>query len=132
MENQTATTGRITLLIQRANEGDGEALNDLFASLYADLERLAHARLRRHATLTLLDTVALLHEAYLRLVGSGELNAANRAHFLAYAARTMRSIVVDFARARMAGRRGGGQKPAELDTSRRCRGGRRGRGGATA
>lgn len=116
MEDQTATTGRITSLIRRANGGDGEALNDLFASLYPDLERIAHARLYGHETMTLLDTVALLHEAYLRLVKAGELNVENRAHFLAYASRTMRSIIVDFARARQAERRGGGEKPVELDT----------------
>lgn len=116
MEDETAATGRITLLIQRANGGDGQALNDLFASLYPDLERIARARLHRHETITLLDTVALLHEAYLRLVKAGELNVENRAHFLAYASRTMRSIIVDFARARQADRRGSGQKPVELDT----------------
>jgi RNA polymerase sigma factor (TIGR02999 family) len=116
MEDQTASTGTITLLIQRANGGDGRALNDLFASLYRELERIAHARLQRHETITLLDTVALLHEAYLRLVKAGELNVQNRTHFLAYAARTMRSIIVDFARARQAERRGSGRKPVELDT----------------
>jgi len=116
MEDQTATTGRITSLIRRANGGDGAALNDLFASLYPDLERIAHARLHRHETITLLDTVALLHEAYLRLVKAGELNVENRAHFLAYASRTMRSIIVDYARARQAERRGSGRKPVELDT----------------
>ena len=116
MEDQTASAGTITLLIERANGGDGRALNDLFASLYPELERIAHARLRRHETITLLDTVALLHEAYLRLVKAGELNVENRTHFLAYAARTMRSIIVDFARARQAERRGSGRKPVELDT----------------
>jgi RNA polymerase sigma factor (TIGR02999 family) len=106
----------ITLLIARANAGDAEALNRIFAALYPELHKLARARLRRAAPLTLLDTTALLHESYLRLVKLGELKVENRAHFLAYAARTMRSIVVDFARARLAERRGGGAQDLVLDT----------------
>ncbi|HSV17440.1 MAG TPA: ECF-type sigma factor [Casimicrobiaceae bacterium] len=106
----------ITLLIARANSGDADALNRIFAALYPELHKLARARLRRAAPLTLLDTTALLHESYLRLVKLGELKVENRAHFLAYAARTMRSIVVDFARARLAERRGGGAQDLVLDT----------------
>lgn len=106
----------ITLLIARANDGDADALNRIFAALYPELHNLARARLRRAAPLTLLDTTALLHESYLRLVKLGELKVENRAHFLAYAARTMRSIVVDFARARLAERRGGGAQDLVLDT----------------
>jgi RNA polymerase sigma factor (TIGR02999 family) len=106
----------ITLLIERANQGDGEALNGVFTALYPQLHALARARLRRNAPLTLLDTTALLHESYLRLVKLGALKVESRAHFLAYAARTMRSIVVDFARARLAERRGGGAQDVALDT----------------
>ena len=106
----------ITLLIERANSGDAEALNRIFAALYPELHHLARSRLRRAAPLTLLDTTALLHESYLRLVKLGQLRVENRAHFLAYAARTMRSIVVDFARARLAERRGGGAQDLVLDT----------------
>ena len=106
----------ITLLIARENSGDAEALNRIFAALYPELHNLARARLRRAAPLTLLDTTALLHESYLRLVKLGELKVENRAHGLAYAARTMRSIVVDFARARLAERRGGGAQDLVLDT----------------
>jgi len=106
----------ITLLIERANLGDAEALNRIFAALYPELHNLARARLRRTAPFTLLDTTALLHESYLRLVKLGQLRVESRAHFLAYAARTMRSIVVDFARARLAERRGGGAQDLVLDT----------------
>lgn len=112
----TSAPATITLLIDRANSGNAEALNALFATLYPELHALAHARIRRNRQLTLLDTTALLHESYLRLVRLGQLNVGNRAHFLAYAARTMRSIVVDFARARLAQRRGGGGDDAILDT----------------
>jgi RNA polymerase sigma factor (TIGR02999 family) len=58
--------------------------------------------------LTLLDTTALVHESFLRFVSLGELNVANRGHFLAYAARAMRSVIVDFVRHKQALRRGGG------------------------
>jgi RNA polymerase sigma factor (TIGR02999 family) len=106
----------ITLLIEAANSGDSEALNRIFAALYPELHGLARARLRRAQPFTLLDTTALLHESYLRLVKLGQLKVENRAHFLAYAARTMRSIVVDFARSRLAERRGGGAQELSLDT----------------
>jgi RNA polymerase sigma factor (TIGR02999 family) len=105
----------ITILIHRANQGDGGALNEIFAALYPELRAIARSRLRRNATLTLLETTGLLHESYLRLVKLGQLNVESRAHFLAYAARTMRSIVVDFARQRIAERHGGGRPEAELD-----------------
>jgi RNA polymerase sigma factor (TIGR02999 family) len=116
--NQDATSphATITLLIERANAGDNAALDAIFTALYPDLHAVARARLRRNVPLTLLDTTALLHEAYLRLVKLGELKVENRAHFLAYASRTMRSIIVDFARQRLAERRGGGIKELELDT----------------
>jgi RNA polymerase sigma factor (TIGR02999 family) len=106
----------ITILIDRANSGDGEALNEIFATLYPELRALARSRLRRSASFTLLETTALLHESYLRLVNLGRLNVGSRAHFLAYAARTMRSIVVDYARQRMAERHGGGRQEVELHT----------------
>lgn len=106
----------ITLLIGRANHGDTEALNEIFATLYPELRSLARSRLRRNAKLTLLETTGLLHESYLRLVKLGRLNVESRSHFLAYAARTMRSIVVDFARQRMAERHGGGRAETEIHT----------------
>jgi hypothetical protein len=64
---------------------------------------MARSRVRRHAPITVLDTTALLHESYLRLVKVGALSVENRAHFLAYAARVMRSIIVDFAIGRRRG-----------------------------
>ena len=116
-DESTPTAAPITQLIERANGGDAAALNGIFEALYPELHTLARARLRRTAQLTLLDTTALLHESYLRLVKLGQLNVESRAHFLAYAARTMRSIVVDFARARLAERRGGGAPEVVLDTA---------------
>lgn len=108
--------GSITELIQRANRGEQDALNRLFAELYAELHAMARSRIRRHVPMTVLDTTALVHESYLRLVKAGALSVTSRAHFLAYAARVMRSIIVDFARRRLAERRGGGAVELPLDT----------------
>jgi RNA polymerase sigma factor (TIGR02999 family) len=115
-DSDHAPSATITVLIERANAGDRHALDDLVASMYPELHALARSRLRKNAPLTLLDTTALLHEVYLRLVKLGTLSVDSRAHFLAYAARTMRSIVVDFARQRLSERRGGGIHKEVLDT----------------
>jgi len=107
----------VTQLIARAQEGDRQALDSLFQRLYPELRQLAHARLRRAGPLTLLDTVGLLHEVYVRLVRTGTLDVGSRGHFLAYALRAMRSVVIDFARARKAARRGGALPDITLDTA---------------
>jgi RNA polymerase sigma factor (TIGR02999 family) len=115
-ENAPAPDASVTALIALANSGDADALNALFSALYRELHALARARLRRSMPMTMLDTTSLLHESYLKLIKSGELKVENRAHFLAYASRTMRSIIVDFARKRLAERRGGGAEDLELNT----------------
>jgi RNA polymerase sigma factor (TIGR02999 family) len=107
----------ITELIQRVNAGDIQARDQLFAALYRDLRRLAHARLNRSETITLLDTTSLVHDAYLKLLNARELQFADRGKFLAYAAKAMRSIVVDEIRKRRADQRGGVAEHVELDTS---------------
>ena len=108
--------GEVTGLLQQACAGDTAAQARLLDRLYADLERMARGRLRASGDLTLLDARALVHEFYLRLQSAGELRFEDRAHFLAYAARVMRSIVVDVVRARGAARRGGGRRPLTLST----------------
>ncbi len=99
--------GELTRLLEAARNGQSGAVNQIVALTYQELRELAHQRLRRAPQITLLETGALVNECYLRLLKVGELNASDRAHFLGYAARVMRSIVVDFARARLAERRGG-------------------------
>jgi RNA polymerase sigma factor (TIGR02999 family) len=99
--------GEFTQLLEAARNGQPGAIDRIVALTYQELSELAHQRLRRGSRITLLETGALVNECYLRLVKVGELNADDRAHFLGYAARVMRSIVVDFARARLAERRGG-------------------------
>ena len=99
--------GEFTRLLEAARNGQSGAVDQIVALTYQELRTLAHQRLRRAPKITLLDTGALVNECYLRLVKVGELNASDRAHFLGYAGRVMRSIVVDFARERLAQRRGG-------------------------
>lgn len=104
----------ITQLIAMARAGDAQASERLFASLYADLRQLAEGQLRgspaMHAT-------SLLHETYLKLARHGAIEVKDRAHYFAVAAKVMRQIVIDHARARNAQRRGGGLQWAALDTT---------------
>ena len=106
----------LTDLIQRAQGGDSAAFQELFQLTYGDLRNLARARLRAGPRNTLLDTTALVHESYLRFVRAGSLRIEDRRHFLQYAGRVMRSVIVDFVRERMAQRRGGDVAHVALDT----------------
>jgi len=90
-------------------------VNDLFAALYADLHAMAHKQLQR-AKGPLLDTTALVHEAYVRFADSEQVPAADRRHFLAYAAHVMRSVVVDIIRSENAEKRGSGALSVTLNT----------------
>lgn len=107
----------MTMLLEAARQGDQPAVSELFELLYDDLHRLARSRLRQHRTMTLLDTTSLLHESFLKLVGTAALPVEDRRHFFAYAARVMRSVIVDFARARQAERRGGEADHVALGTA---------------
>jgi RNA polymerase sigma factor (TIGR02999 family) len=108
--------GDITQLIHRARAGERPALDALFALLYPELRRIARARLARNVRDTLLDTTVLLHECYLKFLHAERLAAVDRAHFIAYAATVMRSIIVDAVRASRAERRGGDAAHVSLDT----------------
>jgi RNA polymerase sigma factor (TIGR02999 family) len=100
--------GEITVLIHRAQAGDAAAVEQLFEESYPLLSQLARARLRAHERTPTLDTGSLVHEAFLRFVKSGRLRLDDRLHFRRWAARVMRSVVIDLARRRNAERRGGG------------------------
>jgi RNA polymerase sigma factor (TIGR02999 family) len=93
-----------------------ESVQALFPALYSELRRLARSRLASGGRHTLLDTSALVHEAFLRMQNGGVAALKDREHFMAYAATTMRSIVIDFVRRRNADRRGGGAEHVTLDT----------------
>ncbi|MDY0747471.1 ECF-type sigma factor [Paucibacter sp. R3-3] len=87
----------------------------LSEELYRELKQLARQRIRRSGPLTLLDTTALVHESWFRLSRRDDWAGMGRAHFMGYAASAMRSIVVDYARARLAAQRGGGATHLEFD-----------------
>ena len=108
--------GEFTELLAAAGRGDDGAVGRLIQATYPELRELARSRLRRQGRVTVLDTTGLVHECYLRLERSEGLALSSRPHFLGYAARTMRSIVVDFARERAAQRRGGDQLKVTLNT----------------
>ncbi len=103
----------ITRLLGKATEGDRKALDALIPFLYGHLRRLAHHRLHAERSNHTLNTTALVHEAYLELVDVDHARWQDRAHFLAAASRVMRHVLVDYARARNAKKRGGGWVQAE-------------------
>jgi len=103
----TGTAGHeITGLLRAWREGKPAALDELLPRVYRELKRLARRRVHGREGETL-QTTALVHEAYLRLVGMHEVSWQDRAHFYAVSARVMRGILVDAARARRARKRGG-------------------------
>lgn len=107
----------LTELLQQAASGERTALDRVFAALYPDLRRIAHARLRGHGDDADLDTTSLVHESFLHLVDAAELRLTDRKHFFTYAAKTMRNIVIDVAREQLAERRGGRQESLRIDTA---------------
>lgn len=82
----------LTQLLDKAVDDDRDTKSALFAEMYEDLRRLAHARLKKTGHVVLLDTTSLVHESYLRFLGAGDLRTQDRSRFLAYAARVMRSV----------------------------------------
>lgn len=97
----------ITRLLKDWSGGDATALDKLIPLVYDELHRLAHQHMRRERAGHLLQTSALINEAYLRLIDGPDLTLENRAHFFGVAARLMRQILVDEARKRKSAKRGG-------------------------
>jgi RNA polymerase sigma factor (TIGR02999 family) len=95
----------ITALLERAQHGDLQARNDLFALVYTELSRLARRKLAKEQPSITLDTGGLVHEAYLCLVQQQRLPGGNRRMFFAYASQVMRSVIVDHVRKRNAEKR---------------------------
>jgi RNA polymerase sigma factor (TIGR02999 family) len=107
----------VTQLLDQARAGDAKAQQELFSQLYGELNRLARAHLSRNAPMTLIDAPALIREVYLRLSRQVELPGNDRRAFLAYASHAMRSVIVDYIRARATDRRGGGKRAVTLTTA---------------
>lgn len=109
-----AARGEVTELLLRWSGGDADALERVTPLLYGELKRLAHHYMRDESKEPVLQTTALVHEAYLRLVGL-DMSWQGRSHFVAVSARLMRQILVDRARRRQADKRGGDQVVLSLD-----------------
>jgi RNA polymerase sigma factor (TIGR02999 family) len=105
----------ITALLAAWSHGNEEALNELIPLVYDELRRIAHQHLRRERTGHTLQSTALVHEAYQRLIGISKPRWQDRAHFFAVSAQLMRRILVDYARSRNYLKRGGGDRAVTLD-----------------
>ncbi len=105
----------ITGLLRRWNDGEAAVLDELTPLVYEELRRLARRHLARERPGHSINTTALVHEAWLRLVTVKDARWDDRAHFFGLCAQLMRRILVDHARARLRARRGGGIDPAPLD-----------------
>jgi len=110
-----AEADEITLLLKAYEAGDKAAFDRLVPLVYDELRRMAHRHLRRGPRGATLDTTGLVHEAYLKLAGSPGLRLNDRGHLMAVTARAMRQVIVSRARARLARKRGGGDRIVTLD-----------------
>lgn len=106
--------GEVTRLLHGWRQGEEGALDDLLPMVYDELRRLAASYMRRERQGHTLQTTALVSEAYMRLVGNAPIALADRSHFLAIAAQTMRRVLVDHARRQSAGHRIGHADKVEL------------------
>jgi RNA polymerase sigma factor (TIGR02999 family) len=107
--------GDVTKLLRVWRTGDPSALDALVPQVYKELRRLAHFQLQKERPNHTLQSTALVHEAYARLVGQDSLEFESRSHFFAIAAQLMRQILVDYARRHRAEKRGGGACMLTLD-----------------
>jgi RNA polymerase sigma factor (TIGR02999 family) len=106
--DQSDQSDRFMELLQQWKQGDEEALGTLLPLVYKELRRLAHYHLQSERQDHTLQSTALVHEAYIRLLGNKPVDLQNRGHFIAVASRLMRQILVDYARERGAAKRDGG------------------------
>lgn len=106
----------VTEILARVEAGDGAPSDELFAVVYDELRRMARAQMARERAGHTLEATALVHEAFLRLMGGAVTPWDGRGHFFASAAEAMRRILVDHARTKNAAKRGGGRGQVELDS----------------
>jgi len=110
--------GEVTRLLVAHHEGDEEAFGELLPLVYQDLRRIARQQVHRGAGAETLNATALVHEAYFRLVHETRVPWQGRGHFFAIAARSMRRILIDYARKKSTQKRGGGVALLELEPER--------------
>jgi len=111
----TTSPQEVTELLIAWSDGDNGAYEKLMPLVYEELRRLAHRYMRREREGHTLQTSALVNEAYLRLIDQKNVHWQNRSHFFAIAAQIMRRILVDYARSRRYGKRGGGAVQVSLE-----------------
>ncbi|MEE8169661.1 MAG: sigma-70 family RNA polymerase sigma factor [Phycisphaerae bacterium] len=107
--------GDVTALLGSASGGDQNALAELLSVVYEELRKLAAGKMRVEPANHTLQPTALVHEAFLRLVGQEKVNWRDRTHFFGVAAEVMRRVLVDHARKRKSAKRGGGRPRIQLD-----------------
>lgn len=107
--------GQVTQWLARWRAGDRAAVEHLLPLVYDELRQVARRQMSRESPAHTLSATALVHEVYLRLLEQRQLSAVDRESFLGIAGLTMRRILVDHARARARGKRGGGERPVPLD-----------------
>ena len=105
----------VSRLLEEWNHGNREALDKLMPLVYRELRKMAHRYMSQQGQDATLQTTALIHEAYLRLVKQKDKHFENRVHFFGVAAQAMRHILVDYARARQSAKRGGKARPISLE-----------------
>lgn len=113
-----ATSEDVTRLLSQLSGGNREALDELLPIVYQELRRQAHFQLRGNRPSPTLNTTALVHEAYFKLVDHHAVEWQDRSHFFAVAVRAMRQVIVDHARRKNAQKRGGGQPDLPLEEGR--------------
>jgi RNA polymerase sigma factor (TIGR02999 family) len=115
MARESEEAASVTQYLRNWNGGNMESAGEVFARLHAELRRMAAQRLSSERPGHTLQPTALIHELYLRLEAGNSPEWRSRTHFFAVAAKTLRRILIDYARARSAGRRGGGEPKVSLD-----------------
>jgi RNA polymerase sigma-70 factor, ECF subfamily len=115
MDSRSTSPKQVTQLLANWSQGDDDALTELTPLVYEDLRRLAQRYMHGERPDHTLQTTALVNEAYLRLADQTNPSWQNRAHFFAVAARTMRQILVNYAKSYRSQKRGGGALKVELD-----------------
>jgi RNA polymerase sigma factor (TIGR02999 family) len=113
---RACSMSELTHLFDAVNAGDRAAVDRLMVVMYQELRQLAHRRLSASPRGPTLETTGLVHESYLRFLSAGRLRVTDRAHFMAYSSRVMRSIIIDLARTHRAERHGGGALQVTLNT----------------
>ncbi len=114
---ETKGPGTVTQLLHQASNGNQDAFNKLLPLVYEELKQLARKKLRAEREGHTLNATALVHEAYLKLVDQKEVEWQSRTHFFAIASQAMRRILIDYAKLKKAGKRGGGAPHVSLETA---------------